>query len=166
MTVVIVAFFIAWAAASLLVLVPRFSPWLRSNDILGLVPEWKFFAPIPGRGDFYLLYRDVYPESTTDWTEIMVGGKRYWWNLLWNPRRRERKAMLDIARELPRHFKDENREAFPISVPYLTLLTYVSGQPRTVLADKTQFLLMYSEAALNGGQPQVNLLSYMHELAQ
>ena len=164
MSGLIITFFAAWATASILVLIPGVGPWLRRHDLLGLVPEWKFFAPIPGRGDFHLLYRDWFAEVATDWTEIVVGGERRWWNFLWHPRRRERKATFDAARELPHFLAPERRATAALSVPYITLLTYVSGHPRTLRPDKTQFLLMYSEAALDEGEPQVSLLSFRHDL--
>lgn len=98
MSSAVLCIFALWAVASVAVLVPRFTQWMREHDVAGLLPEWKFFAPIPGRGDFYLLYRDLYAESITDWTEIDLGGERRWWNCFWNPRRRERKALFDAAR--------------------------------------------------------------------
>lgn len=165
MAALVVCFFAVWAAASLAALVPRCTPWLRTHDYAGLLPQWKFFAPIPGRGDFHLLYRDVYEDGVTDWTEIAVGEERRWWNFLWNPRRRERKAVFDAARELPAYLMPEWREGAPISVPYLILLTYVSAQPRTLTPLRTQFLLMYSEAALEEGRPQVSMLSHAHAFA-
>ena len=166
MNIAIYIFFGLWTAGSLLVLIPRLAPWMRDHDIFELIPEWKFFAPIPGRGDFHLLYRDIYTDGLTDWTEIAVGGERRWWNFLWHPRRRERKAVFDIARELRHHLGPENQATAHLSVPYLTLLTYTCGQPRTVFPRKTQFLLMYSEAAIDDGEPHLNLLSYMHEFLQ
>jgi hypothetical protein len=158
----VVCFFVAWAVGSLAVLVSRFTPWLRNHDLIGLLPQWKFFAPIPGRGDFHLLYRDVYAHGVTDWTEIAFAEEGGWWTCLWNPRRRESKAVFDAARELPAYLTPEWQESATISVPYLTFLTYVSGQARTVPPLRTQFLLMYSEAALEGGRPQVSMLSHAH----
>ena len=73
--------------------------FLRQHDFFGLVPEWKFFAPIPGRGDFHLLFRDFFPQGTTDGPQLDIGGPRRWWNFLWHPHRREKKAAFDAARE-------------------------------------------------------------------
>ncbi len=159
MSALVAGFFALWAIASLAALVPRFTSWLRDHDLVGLLPQWKFFAPIPGRGDFYLLYRDIYAEDMTGWTELPLGGERRWWNFLWNPRRRERKAVFDAARELPLYLTPEEKDAVHVSVPYLLMLSYVSAQPRTLPPLRTQFLLMYGEA---GGAPEVSMLSYMH----
>jgi hypothetical protein len=142
------------------------APWLRSQDVLRLVPEWRFFAPIPGMGDFHLLYRDTYTGSTTDWTEIKIGDDRRWWNFLWHPRRREEKALTDAIRVMQPYLTPERIATAPLSVPYLTLLTYVSGLPRTLRPRQTQFLVMYSEAAIQDGQPQICLVSNIHELAE
>jgi len=160
---VIALCFAAWAAASILVLFPKWTPHLRQRDFFGLVPEWKFFAPIPGRGDFHLLYRDFYPDGCTDWTEIEVGGRRRWWNFVWHPNRRDRKAAFDAAREMHQFMRPENEDQLPLSVSYLNLLCYVCGQARTLAPLQTQFLLLYSEAAFADGEPQITLLSSSHD---
>ena len=159
----VAAFFAAWAAASILILFPKAAVYLRPRDYLGLVPEWKFFAPIPGKGDFHLLYRDFYAEGCTAWTEIDVGGRRRWWNFIWHPHRRDRKAAFDAARELARFTSPEYRPQIQLSVPYLCLLSYVCGQKRTLAPLQTQFLLLYSDAGYAGGEPQISLLSSTHD---
>ncbi len=165
MSALVIGFFAVWAAASLAVLVPRCSTWMRDRDYIGLLPQWKFFAPIPGRGDFHLLYRDLYFEGATEWTEVAFGNERRWWNFLWNPHRREGKAVFDAAREMPAYLTPERKESAPISIPYLTLLTFVTAQPRTLPPFRTQFLLMYSEAALDEGRPQLSMRSHAHGVA-
>jgi hypothetical protein len=162
MDVLVAVFFGAWALVSVLVLFPRIALFLRERDFFGLVPEWKFFAPIPGRGDFHLLYRDFYPEGNTGWTEIEVGGGRRWWNFVWHPHRRERKAAFDAARELARYTTPEYIDQIELSVPYLCFLCYVCGRERTLEPLETQFLLLYSEEGYAGGEPQVSLVSSTH----
>jgi hypothetical protein len=161
----VVLFFAVWAGVSILVLFPKMTSRLRQRDIFGLVPEWKFFAPIPGRGDFHFLYRDFYPEGCTAWTEIEVGGRRRWWNFLWHPNRRDRKAAFDAAREMYRFMMPEHQSQLQVSVPYLSLLCYVCGQARTLIPLQTQFLLLYSEAAYADGEPQISLLSSTHDFS-
>jgi hypothetical protein len=166
MDVLVVAFFALWAGVSIVVLFPRAASVIRYKDFFGLVPEWKFFAPIPGKGDFHLLYRDLYPEGTTEWTEIDIGGERRWWNFFWHPARRDRKAAFDAAREMALYTTPEYQDQLQLSVPYLTLLCYVCGQPRTLTPVRVQFLLLYSEAGYLDGEPQVSLLSSTHDFAE
>jgi len=166
MDIIVAAFFALWAGASILVLFPRVASFIRYKDFFGLVPEWKFFAPIPGKGDFHLLYRDLYAEDTTEWTEIDIGGERRWWNFLWDPGRRDRKAAFDAAREMARYITPEYRYQIELSIPYLSLLCFVCGQPRTLTPSQTQFLLLYSEAGYLEGEPQVSLLSSTHDFTE
>jgi hypothetical protein len=162
----VAAFFLFWAVVSILVLVPKTRSAIRSRDFFGLVPEWKFFAPIPGKGDFHLLFRDLYSEATTEWTEIAIGGERRWWNFAWHPARRDRKAAFDAARDITSYFAIDLQQQLELSVPYLTFLCYVCGQPRTVTPQQTQFLLLYSEAGYLEGDPQVTFLSSTHDFSE
>jgi len=164
MTGVVIAIFALWALASVLVLVPRFSPWIRAYDLFGWVPEWKFFAPIPGRGDFHLLYRDTYPEGMSEWTELLLGGPRRPWNCLWHPGRRERKAAFDASREISRHLSPDLIDTIHVTIPYLAMLNHVSELPRMLPAVRTQFTLMYSESMVEQGVPSVSVVSHLHEL--
>ena len=147
MDVLVALFFAAWASVSLVALLPKAAAFLRQHDFFGLVPEWKFFAPIPGRGDFHLLFRDFFPQGTTDWTELDIGGPRRWWNFLWHPHRREKKAAFDAARELARFTTPEYIDEIQFSVPYLCFLCYVCGLDRTLEPAQTQFLLLPTKKA-------------------
>lgn len=166
MDVLVALFFAAWASVSLVVLLPKAAAFLRQHDFFGLVPEWKFFAPIPGRGDFHLLFRDFFPQGTTDWTELDIGGPRRWWNFLWHPHRREKKAAFDAARELARFTTPEYIDEIQFSVPYLCFLCYVCGLDRTLEPAQTQFLLLYSEEGFAQGEPQISVLSEAHDFRE
>src|SRR5262245_58660337 len=130
--IVVVTVLWLWLTASALGQVPiPLLQGLRRWDQFGLVPDWRFFAPQPATGDFHLLYRDQTEEGhVTDWVEISIGIPRRWWNVVWNPGRRQRKAMFDLATELAREVQQSSTAALQVSVPYLAILCFVSARSR------------------------------------
>jgi hypothetical protein len=160
----LVGFFATWFIVSVLVLVPRLNVRIRMSDWFALVPEWKFFAPEPGRWDYYLVYRDQLMDgSVTEWTEAIVAGSRTKWNAFWNPTKRGRKALLDATNELAAHIRVEDR-GIEASVPYLTLLNHVSALPRPAASEFTQFVIVRFHATNSPEQPDVIFTSSLHAL--
>ena len=156
--------FAIWILLSILVYVPKIGTWIRGSDFFSLIPEWKFFAPAPGRWDYYLLYRDqLADESVTDWTETEVAGTRQWWNFIWNPSRRGRKALFDATSEMGRRLV-AGEEGLEASVAYLTVLNYVSSLPRSSASRFTQFLLLRMHAPFSGQAPDLIFSSTLHSL--
>ena len=138
---------------------------LRRKDLFGLVPDWRFFAPTPARHDYHLLFRDRLSDgAVTEWQEISIGRHRRWYGFLWNPHRRDRKALFDLTTELARVALDEGPDAVPGSISYLTLLTYVSDLPRWSPSVMTQFCILASDARANNLPPEPVLISDMHWL--
>jgi hypothetical protein len=157
---------------------------LRKYDLFGLIPLWTFFAPRPAWTDFHLLYRDRLADGTlTPWTEVMAIEARRWWHFAWNPRKHERKAVIDVVRMLSRRLFSTDRASWsaaivPLtddkpwveippgvhtSLPYLAILHMVSNLPRLGASDATQFLIMIADAA-RSGEPTVMMVSALHEL--
>jgi hypothetical protein len=157
------AFFGDWVLGSLLILVPRCAETLRLYDVLALLPEWKFFAPNPARGDFHLLYRDRLPSGLGPFTEIRFLEPRPWWACFWNPQRRSGKALFDAVIGLA-HQSKSTPGAVATSTPYLTLLQYISMLPRYNAGTHTQFLVLYSGAMKADQGPQLVYVSPLHEL--
>ncbi len=161
-----IAIMLWWLALSAVCQIPcDLTRKLRALDLAGLVPHWTFFAPVPGTCDYYLLYRDELDDgSLTDWRELSLCDSRQPWHLVWNPRKREKKALFDLAVALVREIKPDLLEAIQLSVPYLALLTYVSSVPRTYQARATQFLLMISDEISVGVDPEPVFTSAIHPL--
>ena len=133
---------------------------IRSWDVFDVLPYWTFFAPEPGRRDMQLLYRDKLPDGfLTSWRELPLTRSRRWHDFAWSPRRRLKKALYDAVMYIQQsiHLEAEVR----MSVPYLLLLTFVSGIPRVYPAAKTQFLIM-STSALSDSAAEVVFLSDVH----
>ena len=151
-------------ALSFLVYHPRLNEIIRVFDVLSLVPEWQFFAPNPGRYDYHLLFRDVFADgSMSDWSEIPVINYRHWWHFIWNPGKRRPKALFDALSEFGKRV-EANDTLLTASIPYLTILNYVSSLERSIPAKSVQFLVMYSQAYCS--PPEVLILSNVHGLEQ
>ncbi len=136
---------------------------LRRFDLVGVVPDWRFFAPRPATKDFYLMFRDSLEDgAATDWTEIETLAPRPWWGLLWNPDRRVRKAMFDLTTELAGELTANNDTTVKLTVPYLALLAFVAAQPRSPASACTQFMILQAGGAQEDHESL--FLSDFHEL--
>lgn len=155
---------VIWFLSSVLVLIPQLKPTIRRWDRLSMVPVWTFFAPRPLTGDYHLLFQDRFPDGTsTDWTEIRMRSARRWWNFIWNPQKRNSKALFDSVTEMAELVRRADR-AIVGSIPYLTLLYFVSSLPRSIKPQSTQFLLMQSFGSQSEERPRVLLRSALHSI--
>jgi hypothetical protein len=138
---------------------------LRRRDLFGIVPDWRFFAPTPAKLDYHLLYRDRLADGTaTDWTEVSVTPARRWYCCLWNPFRRDRKALFDLTTEIARIAVYDGARYVPGSVAYLALLSYISALPRLPGSIMTQFCLMASDPSEVLKPPEPVIVSDTHWL--
>jgi hypothetical protein len=164
--VISVVIFALWFVASLYNQFPTPDNWLKSHlNWLGLLPVWSFFAPIPGTKDFVLLRRYcLRGGELLGWSEVEVGGDRHWSNLLWNPRRRERKAVMDMVQGLLGDLDDQVPETIFLSPSYIALLTFVSSLSFPRGAESTQFVIMVRETSGTHLEPRPLFSSAMHPL--
>jgi len=157
---------VVWLLLSAACQIPcRFTTRIRKFDLAGLIPNWPFFAPVPGTCDYYLLYRDELADcSLTDWREVPLCDDRRFWHVIWNPRKREKKALFDLTAALMGEVSEDKPELIQLSVPYLAILTYISSIPRLYRARGTQFLLMMTDEMSIGTTPEPIFLSEIHLL--
>jgi hypothetical protein len=115
--------------------------WIRSlqtRDVFHLIPNWRFFAPVPARRDYHLEYRTKKgSRNITRWKRIDLKYNRGRWCAVWNPNKRFRKSFNTQVRRLTRILSTGGRVAASHSLAYLTLLSYlqhmVDAQPNSVL---------------------------------
>jgi hypothetical protein len=156
--------FVLWFLLSVLVLVPGLRPYIRGRDIFSFVPEWKFFAPNPAQGDYLLLYRDELADGTvTPWTEVRLAQARRWWNVIWNPGKRANKALFDAVVEASQEAV-LRPEILVTSIPYLTLLNYISSLGRICRPAFTQFMILHSFSDCMEREPRLVFSSDLHSL--
>jgi hypothetical protein len=162
--VLLIGFFAVWFVISVLCLLPSLRDHIRRRDVLTLIPEWKFFAPNPGQWDYHLVYRDQLPGGIlTDWTEVAEVTPRAWWNAVWNPAKRGNKALADCVVVMAKHIVAEDG-VIEASVPYLTLLNYISSLPRLGRTEYTQFALIQFHARGSREEPELLFVSALHSL--
>lgn len=158
--------FALWLLATVLCQAPsRIQNWLRRGDVFALIPRWHFFAPVPGMQDFVLVYRDQTADGAiSPWREApSVPVSRQPWCAVWNPGRRHTKAILDITKELMQLITEQrNKREIELSIPYITLLNYVSSFPRLEENCSTQFALVMGKSSATPEPPSVVFVSSIH----
>ena len=158
-----------WFLCSVAAQIPgRLSERLRYWDVIYVLPFWSFFAPVPGRSDFFLLCRDTLEDgAVTDWLDVTPWEPRRFYDFLWNPGRRDRKRFLDLISLLLLLAADRPPEsALQMSLPYLALLNYVASLRHPSNAVATQFLVMQRDhPGTHPAEPSANFVSASHSLA-
>jgi hypothetical protein len=99
---------------------------LKTRDVFHLIPNWRFFAPIPARRDYHLEYRTkgvLLP--ATRWSRIDLVSRRRYWCAVWNPAKRIRKSFNTQVRRLTRSLATGDRAIAARSLAYLSLLNYL-----------------------------------------
>jgi hypothetical protein len=119
------------------------SPWWRRWDFFGLLPRWTFFSMVP-ESDFRILYRDkITGGPLTPWRVIALPRRRIS-RIVWNPGRRQRKAVEDLCVGFVTRFArrlNESEQSSPWSYWYLALVYYVAQVPAWPLGDARQFMI-------------------------
>jgi hypothetical protein len=124
---------------------PRVSR-IKANDVLHLIPSWRFFAPSPVRRDYHLEYRLKTLESeTTRWRRIKFGCDRSFWCTVWNPQKRVRKAFTTSVRRITRLMRAYGFEVAARSLAYLHLLNYLQNRPAASKGSQLQFRIVATQ---------------------
>jgi hypothetical protein len=171
-TLLYAVIFIGWGAVSI---VNQFSTVLRSerfsrfirrmkrHDYFSLIPIWTFFAPNPGTRDFNILYRHKLGNgSYTLWRQLVDNDPPVT-AVVWNPTKRKKKAILDLAmflcRSLPTKPEDEKIRGLFLTVPYLGLAGAVSSTAAVPMSDGVQFMILLSHGHHAARRPDVLFIS-------
>jgi hypothetical protein len=149
-----------------------FVRFLRALDIFNLLPLWTFFAPNPGQSDYHLIYRDRYQnDNISEWAQIALSESRRWYSFFWNPHKRSKKVLSDIASSLIASLPayNDSLEGLMFTTPYLILLNVVSHQPPVNPLGLTgrverQFLLLETFGFEPQSEPRCLLRSKFHPL--
>jgi hypothetical protein len=116
---------------------------IKSRDFLHLIPNWRFFAPVPVRRDFHLEYRLRVPNSeVTPWMRIPLSDERGLRRAFWNPRKRLRKAFSTSVRRLTDVLREHGYYRAATSISYLHLLHVAQHFSANVGAHALQFRIV------------------------
>ncbi|MFA6087783.1 hypothetical protein [Mucilaginibacter sp.] len=151
---------------------------IKSYDVVGIIPNWTFFAPNPGTSDYHLIYRDQLTDgSIGSWHEISVTNYRGQLDWLWNPHKRKNKLLMDcvnhIAR-LSRKIKEKSKNEEPVSynhlcltVPYMLLLNLVCNGNEVAAEENSkyrQFAIVKSDGYIRKTNPDLIIRSSYHSI--
>ena len=118
----------AWVVATLLAQVSSssFAHIAKRDPFGGLVPNWRFFAPNPASHDFRVAYRCLYADGTHgSWQAASnASDQRRLVHSVWNPQRRESKALSDISSSIVKLLSSQ-RHLVEASIEYQLLTTWV-----------------------------------------
>jgi hypothetical protein len=167
----VVAVFILWFAAAVLLYVP--GPWRQTLHKLAawsLVPASTYFAPEPADADFHLVFRDVMADGSQGvWQEVPIENPRPL-SLLFDVSKREQRALLDMTSELSRLASTvaplcrSGERILLLSFPYLFLLNRVAHAPRAPDATHRQFLIVQSQGFGSERRLSLGIASELHAL--
>lgn len=156
----------AWFAASVIHQVaPRWWRSFNTFDRLRLLPQWRFFAPRPGRHDHHLVIRDIVESVPTPWRQIDIGSSPPAIRWLVNPCRFRQKALSDyistlLAARRALETPDGGASAAMLSLPYLAILSWVVAQPAAIRPCSRQFAVV---ATTGHGQRRELRIIYISE---
>lgn len=142
---------------------------IKRFDLFGAIPVWNFFAPRPGVYDYHLLFRDRLGDGTlTEWRELRLTERRRMSHAVWNPGKREKKAVLDLMVSLAEHLTVQKVSVsiIHLSIPYLHILGLIDSLDRRDDAVMTQFLVMISSGYAPQEDPKPFFYSEWHELSR
>ena len=141
--------FLVWAVLSILnqfssgIKSARFSIFsrIKLRDHFALIPLWTFFAPNPGTRDHDVLFRDQLVDGEhTAWRQLSDPSVQ-WSCAFWNPKKRIKKARLDLTVFLAQHLiravesgKEDTAQSVFLSLPYIGLATQVTTAPHGPLS--------------------------------
>lgn len=166
MTVIAICLFAVWLLLSALyqLKVKRVEA-LRARDTFSLIPNWSFFAPRPGTVDYHLLFRDCDAAGKlARWHELPLADPRTVRGAVWNPQKRNKKALSDAVRGLASMSRTYGSQSIHISIPYIATLNYISSLPRKSVARATQFMILQSDGYFSKQDPQLVFISRVHWL--
>jgi len=101
---------------------------IRYRDVLHLIPNWRFFAPVPARRDYHLEYRLRNAQSQpTRWKRVELLSRRTHWCFFWYPEKRLRKSFNTSVRRLTRIRREYGYDSAARSLAYLHLLNFLQS---------------------------------------
>jgi hypothetical protein len=165
---VIVAIALAgWVVATLIVqLNVRFARKISKRDMFHLLPRWTFFAPNPGVTDYHLVFRrqDADGELSSFLELPLHRRSRYAW--LFNPDKRTKKALLDLAIMMEQvcNATTDSGGNIRLTFPYVALLNYFSHTTLPPTTRAIQYCLLASQSATEHQPTRLIVCSDFHRV--
>src|SRR5579875_757837 len=100
----------------------------KSKDLFKLIPNWRFFAPVPVRVDYHLEYRLLSRDyKKSSWEKAVPLAPRNNWCFLWHPEKRYRKALNTSINQLKKIAQTSGYIPAVKSYAYLAILYFLQN---------------------------------------
>jgi hypothetical protein len=131
-------------------------------DRLGLLPNYRFFAPRPISYDLFLVTRAYGEDGVQEAWRFYDIAQKGLWCFIWNPRHRLRKGITDLISSLRQH---RDVGSLHLTHAYLVLLNLTTARYRMRgHVAKVQFALVRSNG-YEGGDPEMFFLFHIHAVS-
>ena len=141
----------------------RWASWIKSRDACAYIPAWTFFAPNPAVTDTRVLWREQFADGGISQWHEMVPPQSNAMRMLWNPKKRARKAISDCAPMVVQLISRDQKSPLPmLSLPYLMLVQHIAGIPGSPLSLARQFTVINTQGADNAEDATLSFLFISH----
>jgi hypothetical protein len=138
---------------------------IRAHDQFALIPRWTFFAPRPGVTDYHLVYQTLHDGAASPWREESLADLRTIRGAIWNPEKRNRKALIDSVRSFVRMAQELEKDAIwqlQYTIPYIAVLSYLTDVTRDTGGDHIRFMILESHGFYTDEEPRLLFKSAVH----
>ena len=133
------------------------------KGIFHLIPNYRFFAPIPIRRDFHLEYRLIKPSlRTTEWTRIKFFSERTTLSVIWYPDKRMRKSFNTYVRRIIKTLSSSNPKGVKKGISYLHLVNFLLNRDAAKESHGIQFKIVSEQTFDELCKPRLVLISDWH----
>lgn len=163
----IISLIVLFTIGSALFQFDYFRKVLTRIDLFGILPNWSFFAPIPGTSDYRVMFCDYDQlDEKSDWIEIDMGFKHTRrFDFIWNPKKYFQKAIIDLIQSLILEYTNcREKELVQFSWSYLVLLQIVMSERKSKNSVLRQFAIVSTTGFKNDRKLELIFISKKHSL--
>jgi hypothetical protein len=136
---------------------------VKEYDIFNLLPNYKFFCPVPARRDYQLYFRSYNGlEMIHEWKRIEVFPKRNFMSWLWNPSKKKVKSFSRIVQVIGKKYR--NKSTVSYGFMYMQLVNYIKSFQTDELIREIQFKITYKRIHSNEFEEQDYYISNIHKI--
>ena len=136
----------------------------RSKDIFHLIPNYRFFAPVPAKKDYHLEYRiQTKASEYSKWKRIEFLSSRNFLSTFWYPDKRLRKSFNTSVRRITKMLSEYDYETTARSNSYLHLLNYLQNRNTAKNSKALQFRIVSQQDFAYNSKPKLVFTSDWHK---
>lgn len=145
-----------------------FGKVVNQIDKYGILPNWSFFAPIPGTSDYRIVFCDIdILGHKSNWQEVEMGfKKKRTVDFFWNPKKYFQKGIIDLIQALLLEYADcKEKRLIQFSWSYLVLLQIVIREKREQDIRSRQFAIVSTKGFDSNKDLDLVFISFKHKLS-